>query len=224
MNARSLNKLHNTRNKNVAAVTDSVNLNLFTLDVMVNENGAVFINFNRLAKVSAKLIFVSYKLHCSAAKNKAGANEHGIANLCGNLYSVFDFGNSLTLWLGNLKAAKNLFKGISVFGAVNGFCICTDDLYASFCKGLCKVNSSLTTKRCDNTEGTLKLDNVHNVLCGEGFKIEFVRCCVVCRNSFGVVVYNDCLVAAGFDGIHRVNGGIVKLNTLTNTDRTCAEN
>ena len=224
VNTRSFNKLHNTCNEYVASVANCVNLNLLTLDVVVNENGTILVNFNRLTKVSAKLLFVTYKLHCSTAKHEAGANENGIANLCSNSYAVLNFCNRLTLWLGNAESRENLFKGISVLRSVNSGSVCADNFNTSLRKRLCKVNCSLSTERCNYAKRLLELDNAHNVLCCKGLKVELVRSSIVGRNCLGVIVDNDRLVSAGSDGVHCVNCRIVELNALTDTDRTCAKN
>ena len=70
MDTRTLYKLHNTRHKYVTTVTDSVNLNLLTADILINENRLVLIDLNGGLKVMTKLILVCNDLHSTSAKHE----------------------------------------------------------------------------------------------------------------------------------------------------------
>ena len=150
-------------------------LDLLTLNVMVDKHGLVLVDLNCGVQIVAELLLVAYELHCAAAKHEGGTHENGVADLLGNLNAVLDLGYRLALGLGNVEGNKQLLKCVAVFRSVNSLTVGADDLYTAICKGLCKVDSRLTAERCDNALGLLIVDNVHNVLNGEGLKVELVR-------------------------------------------------
>ena len=113
---------------------------------------------------------------------------------------------------------------MTVLCSVDSRTVCTDDLYTKVIERLRQVDGGLSAKRCDNALRLLKLDDIHNVLCSKRLEIKLVCGGIVGGNGLGVIVDDNSLVARIFNSRNRVNGGIVKLNTLTDTDRTCTEN
>ena len=67
------------------------------------------------------------------------------------------------------------------------------------------------------------MHHVHHVLRGQGLKIQLVRRGVVRGDRFGVVVDDNGLIAHGLDGMHRMDGGIVKLHALADADGAGAQ-
>ena len=220
----TLNKLHDTGHKYVTSVTDSVNLNLLTDDVLINENRLVLINLNGGLQVVAELLLICNDLHCTTAKNEGGTNENGITDSCRGSNAILNIGNGATLGLRNIKLLKKSFKCVAVLCSVNGRTVCTDNLNTERVKRLCKVDCGLAAKRCNNALRLLKLDNIHNVLGSEGLEVELVSGGIVGGNRLGVIVNDNSLVSRLLYSRNRVNGGVVELNALTDTDRTCAEN
>ena len=224
VDTRSFNQLHNTGNEYVYTVADSVNLYLFTLNIFINKYGLVFVYFNCALKILAELLLVCNDLHSSSAQNEGGTYQNGVAYFCGSLNAVLDIGYRLALRLGNIKLCKYFFKAVTVFGTLNSGAIRTDNVYASVNKGLCKVYCGLTAKGCDNTHRLFKLNNIHYVFGSKRLEVKLVCGGVVGGNGFGVVVNNNSLVAAVFNGGYGVNGRVIELNALTYTDRTCTQN
>ena len=68
------------------------------------------------------------------------------------------------------------------------------------------------------------MNNVHNIFKRQRLKIELVAGGIVGRDRFGVIVYDDCLKPRLLNCFYRVYGGVVKLNTLTDANRSAAEN
>ena len=224
MDTSSFDKFHYTGDEYVSAVANSVNLDLFTNNVFVNEYRLVLVNFNRGFQIVTKLFFCSDYLHSSAAENEARSDENGITDFGGGLYAVLNSGYCLALRLRNVKFFKYLFECISVFRSFDSVTVGADNFYSAFCKRLGEIDCSLTTEGSDNTFRLFHFDNVHNVLGCERLEIELVSRCIVGRNCFRVVIYDNCFVARLFDCCNGVNGRIVEFNALTDTDRTCAEN
>mgnify|MGYP002508599297 CR=1 FL=1 len=51
-----------------------------------------------------------------------------------------------------------------------------------------------------------------------GFKIQLVRCGIIRGHGFRIVIDYNCLISGFFDRLYRMNRGIIKLHTLTDTD------
>ena len=179
MYACSLNKLHNACNKHVASVTYCINLNLFTLDIVVYENRLILIDFNGSSKVVTKLLLITYKLHCTASENEAWTYENRISYFLSNLYAVLYLCNCTSLWLWNVQVLKNLFECITVFCSFDSITVCTNDFNSARCQRSCEVNCSLSTKRCNNSLRLFKLNNTHYILYCKRLEIKLIRCCIV---------------------------------------------
>ena len=70
MNARTLDKLHDSGNEHVLTVANRVNLDFLALDVLVDENRLVFVYLNRGSEVHSELFFIRDYLHCASAENE----------------------------------------------------------------------------------------------------------------------------------------------------------
>ena len=75
-----------------------------------------------------------------------------------------------------------------------------------------------------NAYRLFNLDDIHNIFVGQRFKIKPVAGVKVGRNRFGIVVDEYNLVPKLLKRPYAVNGGVVKFDTLTDSDRTGAEN
>ncbi|EJW98498.1 hypothetical protein EVA_13395 [gut metagenome] len=224
MNTGALNKLHDTGNKHVASIAYGINLKLFALDVFINQNRLILVDCNCGFKVGLESFLICNNLHCSAAQNVGGTDKNRVANFFCGLDTVFYVGDGTTLRLRNSKLFHDFFKGVSVLCSLNSCNVSAYNLNTTLHKGLSKVDSSLTAQRGDNADRIFHFHNAHNVLSGERLEVQLVGSGVVGGNGFGVVVYDNGLVAELFNSGNSVDSGVVKLNALTYTDRTGTEN
>ena len=174
MDTGTLDELHYAGDKDISSVANSIDLNLFTLNVFINKNGFVFIDFNGSFKIVAKLFFVGNYLHGTAAENEGRTNENGIADFSCGGYTCSDTGDSLSFGLRNSEFGEDFLKRITVFGTLNGITIGSDDFDPSLHKRFCKIYSSLSAERSNNALGFFELDDVHNIFGSEGLEIEFI--------------------------------------------------
>ena len=83
---------------------------------------------------------------------------------------------------------------------------------------MCQIDSGLTAEGGNDAKGLFQLDDIHDILYAERLEIQLIRAGVIGGNRLGVVVDDDGFIARLFDGLYGMNGGIVKLYALTDTN------
>ena len=223
MDAGALHQLHNAGDEHVPPVADGVDLHFPTLNVLVHQNGLVLVDFHGAFQVAAQLALVRHDLHGAAAQHEAGTHQHGVADLVCRRETVLDFGDGSALGLGDVQLLQELFKGVPVFGSVDGLAAGADDLHAPVMEGLGQIDGGLTAQRRDHAVGLFKVDDVHHILGGQRLEVQLVGGGVVGGDGLGVVVDDDGLVARLLDGHDGVDGGVVEFHALTDADGACAQ-
>ena len=224
VDAGPLNQFHDAGDEDIPAVADRIDLHFAALNVLVNQNRLVLIDGNGGLQVVTQLLFVGHDLHGPAAQNEAGAHQHRVADFRGGRNAVFDLGNRTALSPGNIQLVQQIFKGVPVLGLVDGGAVGTDNLHAPLHQRLSQVDCGLAAQRCDDALRLLELDDVHHILRSQRLEVQLVGGGVVGGDGLRVVVDDDGLVAGLTDGHDRVDRGVVKLHTLTDTDGAGAQN
>ena len=223
MDTGTLDQFHDTGNKDIDTIANCVDFHLFALDILIHKDRLIFVDLNSRLQIMTQLLLIGNDLHRSAAQHEAGANQNRIANRSCSSNTILDLGNGFTLRLRNIQLLQDLLKAVTVFSLLDCCAISTNDLNTTICQRLCQIDRSLTTQRSDNTFRIFKLDDVHNILRSQRLEVQLICSSVVSRNSLRVIVDNNSFIAGILDSCNRMDSRIVKLNTLTNTDRTCAK-
>ena len=218
MNACFFNVFHNTWDKYIFAVADSICFQFFTDDVFVNQNRLVFVYQYSCLQVFFQVFIRVNNLHCTAAQNIGRTNKHRITDSVCNFDTVRNVCNSLSFRFRNAQSVHDFFKAVTVFCSFDSVNVCTNNWHTQFFQVVCQVDSCLTAKGYDNTVRFFHIDNVHYIFNCQWFKVQFVSCCIVCGNCFWVVVDDNSFVACFFDSPYSVNCGVVKFNTLADSD------
>ena len=218
MDAGALHQLHNAGDENVRPVAHRVYLNFLALNVFVHQHRLVLVHLNGGFQVVAELLLVGHDLHGSAAQNKAGAHQHRVADLFGGFHAVFDVGDGPALGLGDVQLLQNLFKAVPVLRPLDGLAVRADDLYAPLHQRLGQIDGGLSAQGGNDAHRLFHQDNVHHVLGAEGLEIQLVGAGVVCGDGLRVVVDDNGLIARLLDGADGVDGGVVELYALADTD------
>ena len=218
MDACPLDQLHDTGDKYLLAVTDRVHFQFLTGNIPVHQDRPVLVDLNGRLQVAAHLLLPGYDLHGSAAKDKAGPYQHRISDGFGSLYPILDAGHGHAPGLRDTKFMQEFFKKIPVLRPVDGFTAGADQPYAPLMQGLCQVDGSLAAQGDDHAHGLFQFNDIHHVFRTQGLKIQLVGRGIVRRDSFGVIIDNDCFISFFFNGPNCVHGGIVKFHALTDPD------
>ena len=223
MYACALDVLHDTGDQNVLAVADSIDLDLGTLQIFVDQNRVFDILRKNDRHILAHVVLVERDNHVLTAEHVGRTQQHRIADGFGNVKRFLGRHNGDAARTLDVIFFEQLVKALSVLRHINGVIGGAENIHAVVAHELGELDSGLTAERDHDAVGVLGLDNAHHVLVGERLKVESVGGVKVGRNGFGVVVDDHHVVACLLERPYAVNGGVVELDTLTDTDRTGAE-
>ncbi len=223
MDPGAFNVLHDTRDKDLLAVADSVYLKLRTGKVFVYQ----YRIFNILSKDYCHIFlyigFIEGDYHILTAEDIARTHKYGITDPFGNIKSLFGSHYCKAFGTLNMMKLQKLVKAFPVLSHINAVGRCTENIDSVFAEIFCQFYSSLSAERNNNAVGLFGLDNTHDVFICQRLEIKPVGCIEVGRNRFGVIVYDHYVEACLFQRPYTVNRCIVKFYTLTDTDRSGTE-
>ena len=224
MYAGSLYMLHNTRNNHVNAIGNSIYLYLSTLHIAVYQNRMIRGYLYSSTHVISQLVLIVNDFHSTAAQYIGRTHHNRITNICCAGDSLLLAGNRNSFWTRNMSLSQYLIKALSILCPVNIIYRSTKYLDTSLGKSSRQINGSLATKLNDNTLWLFLVDNVQYVLGSQRLKVQSIRNIKICGYGFWVVVDNNSLNTHIPQCPYRMNRAIVKLYTLTDTDRTRTQN
>ena len=219
----ALDQLHDAGHEHVSAVADGVDLDLAAGDVLIDQHGLALAGAHGILQIVAQHLVVGHDLHGAAAQHERRAHQHRIAHRVRSLETVVQIRHRCAHRLRDVQLEQQLFKAVAVLRALDRGAVRADDLYTARHERLRQIDGRLAAEAGDHLIGLLLMQNVHDVLGREGLEIQLIGGRVVGRDRLGVVVDDDGLIARAPDGLHRVDGGVVKLHALTDADRTRAE-
>ena len=199
MNTRALNVLHNTGDKDILSVADSVYLDLCTLKVLVDEDRVLYILREDDRHIFLNIGVVEGNDHILTAEHIGRTEQYGITDLVRYLKRFLGRHNGNTLRALDVVFFEQLVKTLSVLCHINGVIGCAEDLNAVVAHKLCELDSGLSAERDNYAVGLLCLDNAHYVLVCERFKVKSVGGIKVGGYRLGVVVYDNNVIARLFE-------------------------
>ena len=166
--------LHDTRDKNILAVTDSVYLKLSTHKILVYKHRVLYSLVENDSHVFLDIIIVECDYHVLSAENVRRSHKNRIVYLVCNFKSLVTSHDSEALRSLYFQLFKQLVKSLSVLSSVDSVRRSTQNVYTMFSHMLCELDSSLSAERHNNADRLLNSDDVHNVLVGKRLEIKSV--------------------------------------------------
>ena len=160
-------------------------------------------------------------LHRPSAQNEAWPYQDRITDFLCGAHAFLDIRHGCSRRLRDAQVGKDLFKVFPVFRPFNRRAVRPDQPDTQHVQRLCKVDGGLTAQACDYSLRLFKVDDLHHVFGCQRLKIKLVCSGVVGRNRFRVVIDDDRFVSVPPDCLHCVNRGIVKFDSLPDSDRSC---
>ena len=224
MNTCTLNVLHDSGDKVVSTVANSIYLDFLAHHVLIDKHRIFKSGSGDDLHVLDDILIGVSDYHVLTAENVGRTHKNGIAQILSSLKSFLGVHNGMTCGTGYSALVEQLIKTLSVLSSINAVCRGSEYPYAHIGKVLCKLDSCLSAELNNNTVRLFSLNDRLNVLLGKRIEIKSVSCVKVGRNSLRVIVADNCIVAHFLERPYAVNGAVVELDTLTYSDRTRTEN
>ena len=218
MDPGALHQFHNARNEHVPSVADSIHFHFLATDIMIHQHRFVRVHFHGVAQVFRHLFFIRHDGHGPPAQHKARPHQHRIADFLCRPDTILHVRDRPTLRLGNLQGRKQFFKAIPVLRPVDRFTVCPDNSDAPLMQRHGKVHRRLAAQCHDDALRLLQVQDVHDILRTERFKIKLIGTGIVRGNRFRVVVDYNGLIPGLPDRIDCMNRGVIKLHSLADPD------
>ena len=171
MDACTLNMLHDTGDKDILAVTDSIDLKLRAHKILVDQHGVLNALSKDYSHILLDIVIIEGDYHILSAENIGGSHKNRILDLICDLKSLLSGHYREALGTLDLVQLKKLIEALSVLGGVDRIGRCAEDIDALLCKVLGKLDSSLTAEGNNNAVGLFNVDDIHYVLIGERLEI-----------------------------------------------------
>ena len=166
--------LHDTRDKDILTVTDSVYLKLSAHKILVYKYRVLYSLVENDSHVFLDIVIVECDYHVLSAENVRRSHKNRIVYLICDLESLITSHNSEALRSFYLKLFKQFVKSLSVLSSVNSVRRSTQNVYTMLSHMLCKLDSSLSAECHNNSNRLFNSDDVHNVLVSKRLEIKSV--------------------------------------------------
>ena len=225
MNPRKLNMFHNRRHKGVRAIADSVRLTLKRMvEETVNQNRAVRRHADCRLHIRGKIHVIVHNLHTASAQYIGRTHHHRITNLMGNLQSLFHSNCHTGFRHGDFQLIHHSAEQVSIFRQIYHRRRRAKNLHTVFLQICRQIQRRLTAKLSNHTYRLLFFIDTQHIFQRQRLKIQLVRSIIVRRNCLWVTVDNNRLKSHLLQSKRSMHTTIIKLNTLSNTVRTSAQN
>ena len=124
----------------------------------------------------------------------------------------------------NMSLLQNLIKKLTILCGIDILCLGSKNRNSHLHKRLCQFDRCLSTELYNSSVRFLNIYDGLDILCGQRLKIQLVCNIKVGGNGLRIVVDNDSLPAFLCKCPGTVYGTEIKLDTLTDTDRTGTKN
>ncbi len=223
MDARPLDMLHDTGNQDVRAVAYRIDFQFLSLQILIYQNRMIlFVSVNDRHKFF-NFFIGDRDLHPLSAKHIRRTDQNRISESVCHCFGLLRRIDRTARCSRNLRFLQNLVKQLSVFRGIHILCPGAKDRHAHLHQAFRQFDSCLSAKLYDRTVRFFNIDNILHIFRRKRFKIELIRNVKVCADRFGIVINYDRLIPFFGKCPCRMNGTIVKFDSLSDTDRAGTE-
>ena len=219
----ALDVFHDARDEDVLAVAYCVDLELDAHEVFVDEDGVLDVVREDYRHVLLDIVVGEGDDHILTAEHVGRTHEHGITDAVSDLESLLGRHDRVALGALDVMQLEELVKALAILRRVDRVGACAEDVDAVLAHELRELYSGLTAESDDDAEGLLGLDDVHHILVRQRLEIEPVCGVEVGRDRLRVVVDDDDVISGFLERPDTVYRRVVELDTLTDSDRSGAE-
>ena len=223
MHARALHMLHQAGDQDIGAVADRIHLHLLALQVLIHQNGMVLCNTVDDGHEFLDLCIGDGDLHTLAAQYVGGTHQHGITQTVCHCLGFFRRINGAAAGSGDFTFLQNLVEQLPVLRRVHVFRAGSQNRNAHFHQAFGQLDGGLTAELHHRTVGMLDVHHVLHILRRQRLKIQLIRDIEVRAHSLRIVVDDDRLIARFGKGPGGMNGTVVELDSLPDSDGAASQ-
>ena len=224
MDTRALDMLHDTGNEHVRAVGNGVHFQFGTHEIFIAQNGIFYSLRENDVHVAAHVLLGEGDRHVLSADYVRGTEQHRIFQPLSRFQSLVFGHDSNSLRARNGVFFEQCFETLSILRHVHTVGRRPEDTDSVRREIAAKIDCRLAAERNYDAVRFLHVDDVLDVLRGQRFEIQPVGRIEVGGNRFGIVVDDDDFVTQLLQRPYTMNGGIVKFDSLSDTDGTRTDN
>ena len=215
--------LHDAGDENVLPVTDGVDFQLLAHQILVDEHGVLDALIQDDGHVLPHVFLVEGDDHVLPAQHVGGPQQHRVVNLGRRLKRFLRGHDGGALRTVDVQLLQQCVEPLAVLRHVDAVRRGAQHVDPRRRQCLGQLNGRLPAERHHHAVGLLGLDDAHHVLRRQRFEIQPVGGVEVGGHRLRVVVDDDHLVARFLQRPDAVDGGVVELDALADTDRAGAE-
>ena len=183
--------LHDAWDDHGVAVGDRVDLDLDSLEVLVDQDLTARHRTYRPDHVAPQFLAVADDLHRATAQHVGRAYEHRVAGSRGNRLGLFDGGRGATHGLRDADRVERARKRTAIFGEVDRLDARAHDRDTALVEGIGQIDRGLPTKLDESAADALSARHVQRAIKIERLEVQAVRGVEVGRDCLGVGVHHD---------------------------------
>src|SRR5262245_58894336 len=173
VDARLLDVLHDAADEHARAVGHRVDVDLDRfLEELVDQHRMLGRDLYRLVHELAQVLIVVDDSHRATAQHVGGPDQHGVADLDGDRARLVERARGRASRLVQPELGDQRVEALPILGAVDRIRRGAEDRHARIAQRHRQLERRLTTELHDHAEWPLALDDVEDVLQGQGLEVE----------------------------------------------------
>ena len=218
MDTGALDVLHDAGDQDVLAVGNDIHFQFLAHEVLVHQHRVFDLAGENDLHIGPHVLVIVSDDHVLAADDVGGAQQHGIAQLMSGVQRLLHTGDGPALRPLDREPLQQGIEPLPVLCHVDGLSAGTQNGDTVAVQELGELDGRLAAESYHHAHGLLHLDDVHDILGEQRFKVKAIGGIIVRGDGLGVVVDDDYLVAQLLQRPDAVDGGVVKLNALADAD------
>src|ERR687885_325186 len=216
--------LHDPPDVHLLPVRDRVHVDLHVvLHELVDEDRVLGIGADAGPQIQVQILIVVNDLHPPPAENVRGPHDHRVAEPTGDLPRFLSVFGSAEAGMRNAELGQQTPEAGAVLGQVYGVRGGAEDLRTVLLQLAGELQGALAAELEDDAHRLFAADDLEDTLGGQGLEVQPRGGIVVGRDGLRVGVDHHRIEAGFFEGVARVDAGVVELDALTDAVRTAPE-
>ena len=195
MDTGPLDMLHDSRDQNVGAITDGINLDLFSHDILIYEYRMLLGNLVDDSDKFVHILVADGDLHALAAQNIGWTDQHRISQLMGRFFSLFGSVNRMARRSRNTAFLQNLVEQLPVLRRIHIFRGRTENRNTHLHQTFRQLDGRLAAELNHCPIRLLDVHDALHILRCQRLEIQLIRNIEVGTYRLRIIIYDNRLIA-----------------------------